>query len=306
MIAHGATVPPEAALTDEPSAAQSPAAVTVNLEAEPPQPHVLETPLTLEPLPDYRLPRDRLGSWLGLLLTRMGLIGDLERDRRRWQLLAQTARVMAALDPTLARPLARSGWFRRRGLLRGGIRLPPLTHPYALVDAIDALMQDRDATAAERKFLELLLGQLMRQHQERVTLTLGRRFSYEFEAKTNYIKAVRLELMEKRVNDASERASVLQNIYNSFYHCRYYYVCSVLAREKRKDGKMFLLACHACYGLARFQDDGTFARQPDSHRLPRRDSMLFLMQRDPLLQQLCRADEGVRNETKALVKGLRP
>ena len=274
----------------------------LNFEPPPPPEDILGNPLLLAKVPDYELPHDTLATRISSLLVQIGLSTRSKELRQLWRLQAATARVMGALLSSVGRKLEKTGWLRRHNVIRH-TRVTLITHPYAVLESFEAMMQAPDFLAKERRFLEIILALVLRQYIETISRANNNKFSFEMEAREYFLRAVRIEHMLKKVSALDERMELLQQFYDCHYHCKNYYIFSLISRERtQNDGKMFMMYCHALHALARFQSDGTLNDRPNESRLPSRGEVLFLFQRDRGLKKQCLENPELRAQAKSLVK----
>lgn len=275
---------------------------SLNFQPPPPAQDILGNPLLITKLPAYELPHDTLGTRISSLLVQMGISSRAKELRQHWRLQAATALVMGTLMSSVARKLEKTGWLRRHNVLRH-TRVPVLTHPYAVLESFEAMIQAPDFLSKERRFLEIILALVLRQYIDMISRANSNKFSFEMEAREYFLRAIRLEHMLKKVNTDDERIGMLQEIYDCYYHCKNYYIFSLISRERAaNEGKMFMMYCHALHALARFQSDGTFSDRPTESRMPARNDVLFLFQRDRCLKKQCLESPDVRAQAKALLK----
>ena len=279
---------------------------SLSFEPPPPTEDILGNPLVLTKLPAYELPHDSLGTRISALLVQMGLSSRAKELRQFWRLQGATALVMGALMPSVARKLEKTGWLRRHNAVRH-TRVPLITHPYAVLESFEAMVQAPDFLAKERRFLEIVLALVLRQYVETISRSNNNKFSFEMEAREHFLRAVRLEHLLKKVSAPDERADTLQQLYDSYYHCKNYYIFSLISRERAaNEGKMFMMYCHALHALTRFQSDGTYSDRGNDSHLPTRAEVLFLFQRDRCLKKQCLENPDFRAQAKALVKSFHP
>ncbi len=162
----------------------------LDFEPPPPPEDILGNPLVLTKIPAYELPRDSLGSRLSWLLVRVGLTAWASDLRQLWRVQSATALVMGALLPNVGRKLAKSGWLKRHNAVRH-TRIPMITHPYAVLESFEVVMQAPDFLAKERRFLEIILALVLRQFLESISRMNNNKFSFEMEAREHFLRAVR-------------------------------------------------------------------------------------------------------------------
>ncbi len=275
---------------------------SLNFEPPPPAEDILGNPLVLTKLPNYELPHDSLGTRISSLLVQMGLSSRAKELRQLWRIQGATALVMGALLSSVARKLEKTGWLRRHNAVRH-TRVPAITHPYAVLESFEAMMQAPDFLSKERRYLEIVLALVLRQYIETISRANNNKFSFEMEAREHFLRAVRIEHVLKKVSAPDERAEMLQQLYDSYYHCKNYYIFSLISRERgANEGKMFMMYCHALHALTRFLSDGTISDRFNESRMPSRGEVLFLFQRDRCLKKQCLENPEVRAQAKALIK----
>ena len=273
-----------------------------NFEPAPPTADVLRKPLALEKLPDYQVPRDGIFLKLSSLL---GSLGWSSRGEQSQLIQAQsaTAIVMGSLSPRIARELEASGWRAQREAAPGRMRIGPITHPYGLMEAFRTLVRLSDKKLVkERRFLELVLAMVLRRYSDEMDAQALIRFSFETEAREQFLRSVRIERHLKKVTDKRVRQDLLQQLHDCYYNAKNYYMFSVISREKAPaDGKMFMMYCHAAHSLARLNWDGSLLEHAHVRRLPTRGEVMFLYRRDRGAQERCAKDGDFQAQIKALV-----
>ena len=274
----------------------------LNFEPAPPTADVLRKPLVLEKLPDYQVPRDGLFLKLSSLLGSLGWSSRGEQSQLM-QAQSATAIVMGSLSRGIARELEASGWLAQRETPSKGTRIGPITHPYALMEAFRTLVRLTDAKVVkERRFLELVLAMVLRQYVDEMGVQAVARFSFETEAREQFLRSVRIERSLKKVGDSSARQNLLQQLHDCYYNAKNYYMFSVISREKAPaDGKLFMMYCHAAHSLARLDWDGSILEHAHVRRLPTRAEVMFMFRRDRAAQQRCARDADFQAQVKALI-----
>ena len=274
---------------------------SLSFEPSPPVLDVLSSAVAVSRLPEYQPPRDTLGARLNAVLGTLGWTSHEREAQLKWHAQAVTAMVMASLVPAVARELEASGWLRRHQTA-GRLRVGAITHPYDVLEAFKTVTKLPASLGRERRFLELVLGLLLRGYQEALSQAGNARFSFEAEAKEHFIRGARLERSLKHCTDSNDRLGVLQHVINAYYHAKNYYMFSVIARQNStSDGKMFVMFCHAALSLAQIDWDGTLHTQPVTARLPPRAEVTFLFSRDRSLRERCARDSSLFAQTKALI-----
>lgn len=274
----------------------------LNFEPAPPTADVLRRPLVMEKLPDYQVPRDGIFLKLSSLLGSLGWSSRGEQSQLM-QAQSATAIVMGSLSPEIARELEASGWLAQRETPARGMRIGPITHPYALMEAFRTVVRLSDKKLVkERRFLELVLAMVLRRYIEQMNEQALIRFSFEMEAREQFLRSVRIERHLKKISDRNGRQDLLQQLHDCYYNAKNYYMFSVISREKAPaDGKLFMMYCHAAHSLARLNWDGSILEHAHVRRLPTRAEVMFLFRRDRGVQERCANDPDFQAQIKALI-----
>ena len=274
----------------------------LNFEPAPPAMDVLRSPLVVDRLPEYHVPRDGLFLKLSSLLGSLGWSSRGEQSQLM-QAQSATAIVMGSLSPEIALELEESGWLAQRETPSRGMRIGPITHPYALMDAFRTVVRLSDKKLVkERRFLELILALMLRQYVERMNQQALIKFSFETEAREQFLRSVRIERHLKKIADRGLRQDFLQQLHDCYYNTKNYYMFSVISRERSPaDGKLFMMYCHAAHSLARLDWDGSLLEHAHVRRLPTRAEVMFMFRRDRGAQERCAKDADVHAQIKALI-----
>ena len=274
----------------------------LNFEPAPPVDDVLRQPLAMDRLPAYEVPRNGIVLRLASLLGSLGWSSGGEQSQ---QVSAEsaTAVVMASLSPRIARELEESGWLAQRETPKGRSHIGPVTHPYALMEAFRTLPRLSDPKVLkQRRFLELVLAMALRQYVDQLAIQSVAKFSFEAEAYGHFLRSVRVERHLKQVFDKTIRQDMLQQLHDSYYHAKNYYMFSLLSREKMSgDGKMFMMYCHSAHSLARLDWDGSLLEHAHVRRLPTREEVMFMFRRDRSVQERCAVDAGFQAQVRAMI-----
>ncbi|MEI6557226.1 MAG: hypothetical protein WCO00_02380 [Rhodospirillaceae bacterium] len=275
----------------------------LNFEPAPPVADVLRKPVALERLPAYEVPRDGIFLKLSSLLGSLGWSSRGNEPSQRVRAQSATAIVMGSLSSRIGKELEASGWLAQRETPAGRVRIGPITHPYCLMEAFRTLIRLTDAKVVkERRFLELVLAMMLRRYVEQMGEQSLVKFTFETEAREHFLRSVRIERALKKVSDKNTRQDLLQQLHDSYYHAKNYYMFSVVAREKAvSDGKLFMMYCHATHSLARLDWNGSLLEHAHVRRLPTRGEVLFLFRRDRCAQEHCGRDADVHGQIKALI-----
>ncbi|WP_245593429.1 hypothetical protein [Azospirillum halopraeferens] len=268
-----------------------------NLTPLPPPPDVLGNPLVVPDLPTRKLPRENWRSRLGRVLSRLHLGSQSAVMRQRWKLQDAIASAVASVSASAAMGTARGAGGR------SSVPVVIVRHPYHLRHIFDLLPQIPDALAPERRFLELLASRILRKYGEHMSLVKGSPFSFEHESKEYFYAGFRLERHMKNISSPDEHFSATQNIYNAYFHGRNYYCFALLRREKlNPDNKLFMLYARACYFMARIDWSGQLQDKPVPRLLPKRDELMFYLQRDKTVLQRYRSDPDYQRQVKSVLE----
>ncbi|MEI8395283.1 MAG: hypothetical protein WCF85_11140, partial [Rhodospirillaceae bacterium] len=275
---------------------------TIDFKPSPPIVDMLGNPLVLRKHPPYELPHDSASAGVCAWLERLGWEIGGERLHRLWRIQAATATVMAAVVPGISSRLRNSGWLSRHGIT-GRFTIPSFVHPYDFLDIFNTLMRlpEDGQLVRDQRFLELILALCLRQYKETLSQSTGAKFSFDSEANDHFIHGARVERRIKMITSVDELRAAAQELHDAWYHGRNYYIFSIISREvPAHPGKMFILYCHASYGISRITWDGTITDRPVALRLPSRRDLMFLFRRDRPAMQRAGGDETFRAQVKTL------
>lgn len=270
-----------------------------NFNPLPPQDDVLGNPLVVPNLPTHKLPKETLGSRLSRTMARLNLGHQSATTRLRWKLFDMIAAVIGSVSPS-----AGLSSDQRARLQRKGQKMAALTvrHPYHLRQVLEMIPQIPDELAPERRFLELLLSRIMKKYGEQMAAMKGSPFSFEHEAREYFFAGYKMERQIKKVNAPDERFLMLQNIYNVYFHGRFYYYCALLRRERlAPENKLFMLYSRASYFMARIDWNGELTEKPNPRMLPTRGVMMFHVQRDKTVLARYRSDPDFQRQVKGVL-----
>ncbi|BAI72069.1 hypothetical protein AZL_014310 [Azospirillum sp. B510] len=271
-----------------------------NFKPLPPPADMLGNPLVVPNLPTHKLPKETFGSRLKRFLARMNLGSQSADTRLRWKLHDTIQATMASLSPAVTLVAEKRAPAKRRKL---SVPVVVVRHPYHLRHVFEMLPTIPDGLAAERRFLELLMTRALKRYGEQMTLLKGSAFSFEHEAREYFFAGFRLERQIKKVNNPDERFAALQAVYTNYFHGRNYYYFALLRREKlAADNKLFMLFARAVYFMARIDWNGELLDKPNPRMLPRRDDMMFFVERDKSVVTRYRSDQDFQRQVKAVLE----
>lgn len=271
-----------------------------NFNPLPPPPDILGNPLVVPDLPTHKRPKEDWRSRLQRFLARLHLGNQSAQTKLRWKVQDTVASVIASVSPS-ASLLAE----RRSSAARKKSTVPVIVvrHPYHLRHVFEMIPQLPDALAPERRFLELLMGRILRRYGEQMALMKGSPFSFENEAREYFFAGFKLEKQLKNVTGTDERFAALQAIYVNYFHGRNYYYYALLRREKLAlDNKLFMLFSRAVYFMARVDWNGEFLDKPNPRSLPSRDDVMFFVQRDKTVLTRYRSDQDFQRQVKSVLE----
>lgn len=267
----------------------------------PPARDVLRWGVELEAPPVYQLPRETLALRVGTALGNLGLASWENDVHLYWRVQTATAVLMASVCPEVRRELETSGWMERHGAV-GKFTVGPVTHPYDLMGVARILIDLPESLNREKRFLETLTAAVLGQYVKEISKTYLIDFTLENEARNYFLRGSRLEQIYRGAPEADDSGELLQEVYDCFYHARYYYMFSVIGREiSEKDGKPFGMYCHAAHTAARIVRESGLRDPSPSRRLPSHREVVYLARHDQAVQNRCAIDPDLVRQVKALI-----
>ncbi|MBP2227465.1 hypothetical protein J2847_000745 [Azospirillum agricola] len=271
-----------------------------NFKPLPPPADILGNPLVVTDLPTHKLPRETAGSRFKRFLARFSLGSQSSETRLRWKLHDTIHATMASLSPSASLVAGKRAGPKRRKL---SVPVIVVRHPYHLRHVFETLPQIPAALGMERRFLELLMTRALKRYGEQMALVKGSPFSFEHEAREYFFAGFRLEKHIKQVTNPDERFAALQAIYINYFHGRNYYYYALLRREKlAPDNKLFMLFARAVYFMARVDWNGELLDKPNPRSMPRRDEVMFFVERDKSVLTRYRSDQDFQRQVKAVLE----
>lgn len=270
-----------------------------NFKPLPPPADVLGKPLVVSDLPTHRLPRETWRSRLQRILARVQLGRQSTMTLLRWKIHDTVASVLASISPAVLLPPDKRRAARGRG---GPVPVVIVRHPYHLRHVFDLVLTLPDEVMAERRFLELLMGRILKKYGEQMLAMKGAAFSFENEAKEYLLAGFRLERQIKKISAPDERFIALQAIHTNYFHGRNYYLYALLRREKlAADSKLFMLFSRACYFMARIDWNGELLDKPHPRSVPPRRLLVFHLQRDKSVLARMKSDPEFYRQVKSVL-----
>ncbi|MBB3264280.1 hypothetical protein FHW79_001895 [Azospirillum sp. OGB3] len=271
-----------------------------NFNPLPPPPDMLGNPLVVANLPTHKAPKETWRSRWQRRLARFHIGKQSAQVKRRWKIQDTIASVIASVSPA-ATMLGERGWREKRPA--SSVPVIVVRHPYHLRHVFEMILQPPDDLAAERRFLELLMGRVLRKYGEQLTQIRGSAFSFENEAREYFFAGFKLERQIKKYTSPDERFAALQSIYVNYFHGRNYYLYALLRREKlAPDNKLFMLNSRAVYFMARIGWNGELLDKPNPRSLPSREDIFFLVQRDKTVLTRYRSDQDFQRQVRAVLE----
>ena len=271
-----------------------------NFNPLPPPADILGNPLVVPELPTHKMPKETWRSRLQRRLASFKLGKQSAQMAMRWKLQDTAFSVIASVSASHGAPAGRRAPARRKV---GSVPVIVVRHPYHLRHVFELILQVPQELAPERRFLELLMGRVLRKYGEQMALIRGSAFSFENEAREYFYAGFKLEKQVKKINSPDERFAALQAIYINYFHGRNYYYYGLLRRERMApDNKLFMLYSRAAYFMARIDWNGELLDKPNQRSLPKREDMLFLVQRDKTVLTRYRSDQDFQRQVKAVLE----
>lgn len=271
-----------------------------NFNPLPPPPDILGNPLVIPDLPTHKRPKETWRSRMRRSLSRFHIGSQSTETRLRWKVQDTIASVIASVSPSVTLMAE-----KRTPVRSNGKTVPVILvrHPYHLRHVFEMIPQLPDGMASERRFLELLMGRVLRRYGEQMALAKGSPFSFENESREYFYAGFKLERQIKKVNSPDERFAAAQAIYNNYFHGRHYYYYALLRREKlAPDNKLFMLYSRAAYFMARVDWNGELQDKPNPRTLPKRDDIMFYVERDKSVLTRYRSDQDFQRQVKAVLE----
>lgn len=160
----------------------------------------------------------------------------------------------------------------------------PLTHPAQLSRYFSALLTMQSELHEEIVALESGLAGLLIQYRYKYSVQRGLMCYYSKIAKKSFKEGMAKQRIVSKIDSDDEKAQVITSVSEKYCSFLRNYVFSVIAREDvLKSAPLFSDFITATLFLARIREGEPLLDKPDSHRLPRRDQLLFIALRDPVL-----------------------
>jgi hypothetical protein len=261
---------------------------SLNFRPDPPDPEVLGNAVKLTDVEMVTLPQKSWRDQLRLFLQASGLTTIPQVTRLRWQAHEVT------------------DWLQGTLIGKGRGRKGAMTHPTALLAAIDFLMGMPNDLEIERRMIQMLIGRALVEYRKRVSANRERPMSFAKEASNYFATGFRDQQLVSKAGTPAEQFIMVQNIYNNYYYFRCHYIFHILSREPAESGnKLFSKFMRSSFFLSTIQDDGTIAPKPSYRALPPKEHVVFLAKRDVALQTRLREDESLRSELQQVMKYFR-
>lgn len=271
-----------------------------NFKPLPPPADILGNPLVVPNLPTHKLPKDTLGSRFKRFLARFGLGSQTADTRLRWKLRDTIHATMASLSPAVTLVAEKRAPAKRKTL---SVPIIVVRHPYHLRHVFEMLPGIPETLTVERRFLELLMTRALKRYGEQMALVKGSAFSFEHEAREYFYAGFRLEKHIKQVTSPDERFAALQAIYVNYFHGRNYYYYALLRRERLEpENKLFMLFARAIYFMARVDWNGELLDKPNPRSMPKRDEIMFFVERDKSVVTRYRSDQDFQRQVKSVLE----
>ncbi len=257
---------------------------------------IMVSALPIESAPVVSIWRRLIG-----MLASFGLVTPDAEARAHRQAMRATALVVASICPSRF-----DDWLDHTGagslVVGDGVRGVRVHHPYDLLSAFELALVLPDRLAAECRFLEAALVQMLRAYADAKAGGRVAGFKFNDRTRVHFADGMRGERFA-RTAQPNERLELLQSAIAGFYHGGWSYVCAVLRREKSSDnGVLFLQYCRAQWFLARVDHDGTVRATPDPARLPRRRAVRFLARRDRAVVERAVAEAEFADRVNQMLK----
>ncbi len=198
------------------------------------------------------------------------------------------------------------GWFKTHN-----DKIFTINHPYDMIEIIDFIPHLDGELLAEKYSLELYCYTIINNYISMIkddadsNSLMKKKFSFSEESSHYFHDGYKLEAMLANVDSADEKKSIVKIIYENYFHAKWYYYFSVLAREKiGNEGKNFMSAYHAMLFMAKVDDFGILHNAPKRRYLPRKQEIKFYIRRDTSLRLRSDSDKKFEEKLQDIVKSL--
>ncbi|HYD99733.1 MAG TPA: hypothetical protein VEH84_10135 [Alphaproteobacteria bacterium] len=252
-----------------------------------PDKHVLGNRVTIGRInAELLMDEDRTSRWLRRLV-KWGIIPAVSRKQQvLWDFIDMKEALLRKLGT---------------GERGSGIR-----HPYDVLFAFESVLDLGRHFPRRRLIVEELLRRALLVYARALSEDKGQHFSAGFfmkEAREFYVQS---RTFQRAARGAKEDVIVqTQNIYNAQFHARWYYVFSLLLGEEAPHGlNMFLRVCKDAAAMASINPQAQRLPAPDPDRMPKREWMDWLIERDKVARAQATENEKYRQALEAIRKGL--
>lgn len=267
---------------------------TFDFQPEPPARDTLGTPLAVPKVPLNNRPNEVWQSRMKRFLVRNGMAAGSPADKMRWKLYDAIASVLIAIGAVSPE----SGGHPPTKKLK-------IYHPCDLKFAFDLVVSAPESLNREARYLELILGYVIKAYTDAMGTINKSAFLFEAEAREYFQAGYRAERLLKEMKEGVEAFNATQQAYTAYFHGRNYYLFSLVRREKRTAGtQLFSYYYRACHFIARVGWDGELLPKPNLRNLPNRATLLFHIQRDASVLDRFRSDRAFSDQMAAILKSL--
>ncbi|MEI7606831.1 MAG: hypothetical protein WCJ64_05560 [Rhodospirillaceae bacterium] len=263
---------------------------SINTTPSPPAQHFLKEDIKIEGLPLHHLPKRHIR--FSEFMKDISSLMLMAKPRTEKSILSEVydtiLHLLQAISPrsqsmieelSLGNPA-----FRRHCSLHSEDRRPlkGIRHPYDLLSAIKLIPTLLGKVYGEKYILELYTSVVLVEYIKKLRENpLHSQFLFSKEAVEFFQEGHRLEQSLTKVTDSREKTDIVNSIYQRYYHAKWYYCFSVIAREPPiNDGKLFMCAFHAMHFLSMVRSDGVVLNKPKINLLPKRYELSFYLKRD--------------------------
>ncbi len=287
---------------------------TINTTPSAPPRHILKEDIKIEGLPLHHLPKRHIkfSEFIKDVSTWV-LTGKKSVEKSTlshvydtiFQLIESVSpRSQAMIDDlSLGNPVFRRHCSKlsEEGRPRKGIR-----HPYDLLNAVKLIPTLLGKVYGEKYILELYVSAILVGYIRKLRENpLYGEFMFSKEAIEYFQEGHRLEQSLPKVTDIREKTYILNMTCQMYYHARWYYCFSIIARESPiNNGKLFMCAYHAMHFLSTVRPDGEKLSTPKPSLLPKRSEITFYLRRDSSVAQRIGTDPDFARKVSDILNSL--
>ena len=263
---------------------------SINTQPAPPPHHILAEEIRIDDLPLHHLPKrhvkffDFFEGISSLVLSGKGK-ADSQTLANIYDALLLMIQSVSPRSQAMIDELSLSNPAFRRHCAKfadeGGLK-KRVKHPYDLLSVCKLIPSLVGKAYGEKYILERYASAILVSYIKKLRENpLQSGFMFAKEAIEYFQEAHKLEKGLSKISDLREKIDVMNTIIRGYYHTKWYYYFSVIAREPPiNDGKLFMCAYHSAHFISMVRDDGELHNKPKASLLPKRHEIAFYLRRD--------------------------